>query len=189
MVGTLDGQLWSARTVIFIDARVPDLQTLIDGAQPGEMVFVLAADRDGVQQIADILGANNFVDLAAIHIVSHGTAGEVQLGSTFLNDGNLADHSVQLAQIGSFLAADGDLLLYGCDVAAGDAGKQFIADLSSYTAADVSAATHVVGSADLGGNWTLDASTGPVEASATFTADAPTSFSGALAGTVGGQLR
>jgi hypothetical protein len=73
-------------------------------------------------------------------------------------------------------------------VAAGDAGKQFIADLSSYTGADVAAATHDVGSADLGGSWTLDASTGPIEASAPFTADALTSFSGTLPGTIDGQL-
>ena len=63
MAGTLDGRT-STRAITFIDSRVPDLQALIDGAQPGEMVFVLAAGVDGVQQIADILGANNFVGLA-----------------------------------------------------------------------------------------------------------------------------
>jgi hypothetical protein len=60
MAGTLNGTFASARTIIFIDPRVPDLQALIDGAQPGDMVFVLDAATDGVQQIADILSANNF---------------------------------------------------------------------------------------------------------------------------------
>ncbi|MBV9222004.1 MAG: DUF4347 domain-containing protein, partial [Methylobacteriaceae bacterium] len=49
--------------VVFIDSRVPDLQDLIDNALPGEKVFVLDPNFDGVQQIADILAANNLTDL------------------------------------------------------------------------------------------------------------------------------
>ena len=71
----------------------------IDGAKPGETVFVLDPTRDGVQQIADIISSNNLHDLSAIQIVSHGGEGEVRLGSTVLTDGNLADHAAALGTV------------------------------------------------------------------------------------------
>ena len=85
--------------------------------------------------------------------------------------------------IGAALATDGDLALYACDTAAGDVGRQFIADLSTYTGGvDVAAATHPVGSAEEGGSWTLDAATGALPTSSPFTAAALASFQGVLSG-------
>jgi len=54
--------------LIFIDSRVADLQTLIEGAKPGEQVWVLNPNADGVQQIADVIAANGLHDLAPLHI-------------------------------------------------------------------------------------------------------------------------
>jgi hypothetical protein len=54
---------------------------------------VLNADVDGVQQIADVLQAGGLHDLDSIHIVSHGTQGAVQLGSTVLDTNNLTAHA------------------------------------------------------------------------------------------------
>src|SRR6185312_5786399 len=113
--------------------------------------------RDGVQQIADILAANDLRDLAAIQIVSHGFAGEVELGTAILNDSTLADHADALARIGAALRAGGDIMLYGCDTAGGTTGPQFLADFAAYAGANVAAATHDVGAAARGGSWTLDA--------------------------------
>src|SRR5262249_44286432 len=125
--------------------------------KPGEQVFVLDASHDGLSQIAQILAENDLHDLEAIHIVSHGSAGRVVLGATSIDDNDLASHAEELSRIGASLTANGDLLLYGCDLAQGDAGRQFIADLSRYTQADIAAATHPVGSAELGASWTPDA--------------------------------
>src|SRR5262249_24309112 len=74
----------------------------------------------------------------------------------------------------------GDLLLYGCDVAAGAAGEQCIADLARLTAADVAASTDLTGATALGGNWALEAHTGPIEADNPFTATALAGFLGTL---------
>jgi uncharacterized repeat protein (TIGR01451 family) len=122
----------------------------------------------------------HFRGIASISIVGHGAADQIELGSTLITDGNLAEHSADLATIGASLAPGGDLLLYSCDVASGAAGQQFIADLASFTGADVAAATHPVGSADLGGSWVLDASTGPIEASSPFITASLGNFSGLL---------
>ena len=152
----------AATRAVFIDSSVPDLQDLLAGLAPGEAAFVLDPGSDGLEQIADLLAANKLTGLASISIVGHGSSGAIDLGSTALDDGDLSSHATALAQIGAALADGGDLQLYACDVASGAAGQQFIADLSRFAGnADVAAATHLVGSADGGGSWTLDAAAGP----------------------------
>lgn len=177
--------------VVFVDSRAPDIQLLIDGVGPGGLVYVLDSSSDGVQQIADILSANNLTGLASISIVGHGAPGEIDLGSTVLNDADLADHAAALSAIGAALGAGGDLALYACNTAAGETGQQFIADLSAYAnGIDVAAATHLVGSSDLGGSWTLDVANGaPVSAaSVPFTSAALAGFHGELSSAIDGQL-
>ncbi len=147
--------------VVFIDSRTPDIADLINGALPGEQIFVLDPTQDGLDQIASILKANDLSGLSAISIVGHGAPGEIDRGSTVIDDANLATDAAAISTIGASLAPGGDLALYACDTATGTAGHQFIADLSAYAGGvDVAAATHLVDSADLGGSWTLDASTG-----------------------------
>jgi hypothetical protein len=149
----------SPQRIVFIDARVPDIEDLLNGLQPGEQAFVINPASDGLQQIADILAADDLGDLSSIAIVSHGEAGEIALGSSLVTAGNLAGHASALAAIGAALAPGAVIQLYGCDVAQGPVGQQFINDFSSLTGgAQVEASTHIVGSAALGGSWTLDAS-------------------------------
>jgi hypothetical protein len=168
------------RDVVFIDPQSGDLMGLYGGAKPGDLVFVLDPNKDGVQQIADILAAQDLHDLDAIHIVSHGMEAEVKLGTTVLTDGNLADHADALAAIGKALKPGGDLMLYGCDVAAGSDGQQFIHDLARLTGADVAASTDETGSAALGGDWTLEAATGAITATNPFTDAALANYEGLL---------
>src|SRR5215208_4971915 len=101
------------RQVIFIDPTVSGLQTLLDGVGPDAIAVVLDSSQDGVQQIADYVAANQLSDLSAIQIVSHGSEGSVTLGSTLLNNGNVASYADALAQIGAALASNGDIMLYG----------------------------------------------------------------------------
>jgi hypothetical protein len=171
----------ATRRIIIIDGSVPDLQTLLDGVGADAAVFVLDPDEDGVQQIVGILAANDLSDLSAIQIVSHGSEGSITLGSAVLDQGNIASYADALAQIGDALAPGGDLMLYGCDVAGGTTGQQFIDDLAELTGANVAASTDATGAAALGGDWTLEASTGPIETSAPVTADAQANFDGLLA--------
>ncbi len=168
------------RDVVFIDPQSSDVMGLYGGAKPGDLVFVLDPNKDGVKQIADILAAQDLHDLDAIHIVSHGLEAEVKLGTTVLTDGNLADHADALAAIGKALKPGGDLLIYGCDVAAGSDGQQFIHDIARLTGADVAASTNETGSSDLGGDWTLEAATGAITASNPFTDAALANYEGLL---------
>jgi Ca2+-binding RTX toxin-like protein len=120
--------------------------------------------QDGIAQILAVLRGKT--DLDAIDIISHGSPGSITLGSGVLNNGNLDDYAAQLAQIGRHLGEDADIMLYGCEVAQGKAGQTFIERLAQITGATVAASARLVGAADLGGDWLLEAQTGAMHSSA-----------------------
>ncbi|MBR9971305.1 cadherin-like domain-containing protein [Magnetospirillum sulfuroxidans] len=155
------------REVVFVDSGVTDYQTLVDAARSDVTVVVLDAGSDGLQQISDWLSAHAAETpeggWSAFHFIGHGEAGTVHLGTTVLNDASLTADGQILADIGSALNADGDILLYGCDIAKGETGQNFIANLAVVTGADIVASDDVTGSAALGGDWTLEAATGAIE--------------------------
>ncbi|OPY96809.1 hypothetical protein A5906_00335 [Bradyrhizobium sacchari] len=168
--------------VVFIDCRVSDIDALLNGLAPDEQAFVLNGASDGFAQIAAILKDNGLTGLSSISIVGHGAPGEIEIGSSVIDDADLANDAAALSAIGASLASDGALALYACDTAAGTTGSQFISDLSAYAGGvTVEAATHVIGNADPA-SWTLDASTAPaaVAVDAPFTEQALANFSTTL---------
>jgi Domain of unknown function (DUF4347)/Legume lectin domain/PA14 domain len=165
-------------SLIFIDAAVADAQSLLPALQ-GASVFVLTADRDGVDQITQALA--NYQNLDSIHIVSHGSAATLNLGSSFLGATTLDRYQDQLQQWGRSLTESGDLLLYGCDVAQGAAGLDFVQRLGSATGADVAASQDDTGNAALGGNWIFEATTGAIESPLAFTSDSLDRYASLLA--------
>ncbi len=160
--------------VVFVLDDVQDHQRLVDGVAPGAQVYVLDASRDGLAQMADLLQGRSGID--AIHVLSHGSAGQLDLGTNHLNQGNLAQHSALLSQIGSSLSAEGDLLLYGCQVADGETGLAFVQKLAHATEADIAASTDSTGATARGGDWVLEHQT-----SVTAQPLAISDFSGLLA--------
>ncbi|TAN46501.1 MAG: DUF4347 domain-containing protein [Methylococcaceae bacterium] len=147
--------------ITFIDGSLPGIDTLIAGLPAGASYFVLDKNRDGLQQMVDILA--NYHDLSAIHVISHGAPGSLRLGTAVLDQASLDRYAGPLSSIGQSLAETGDLLLYGCDVAAGDTGKRFIADLARLTGADVAASVDATGAAALGGDWALEEGVGVID--------------------------
>ena len=87
----------------------------------------------------------------------------MQLGSSTITKSNLSLYVKQLAKIGSSLTDTGDILLYGCNVAAGQVGLDFINQFAALTSANVASSTDLTGATALGGNWVLEASTGSIE--------------------------
>ncbi len=148
--------------IAFIDGSMPDAGKLIANVPAGAQVVMLDSSRDGLAQIAGFLAGRSGV--SAIHIISHGSEGELRLGNAVINGANLGSHADELNVIRSVLTANGDILLYGCDVAKGEKGQAFIADLAARTGADIAASTDDTGAAGHGGNWQLEASTGSIEA-------------------------
>ena len=146
--------------IVFVDSSITNWQAIANDIQPGIEVVLFNGDGDGLKEIADYLSADKNVD--AVHIVSHGTSGELVAGTDIVTDANLASYDADLAAISEALRPGGDIMLYGCNVAQGQIGMQFITDLSTLTGDVVAASTDATGSAAEGGNWTLEASTAPV---------------------------
>ena len=152
---------------IVIDASVPDLRGLVrkleHGLAPGAWydLYTLDDQHDGLEQIDAIL-RNYQHDLDALHLVSHGEAGGLQIGSGVLDLDKLRADGLPAWQ--QAFTRYGDLLLYGCDVAAGPRGEAFVQLLHQLTGADVAASTDLSGSADLGGDWNLEFHAGQVDA-------------------------
>ncbi|MBF0584412.1 MAG: DUF4347 domain-containing protein, partial [Magnetococcales bacterium] len=170
--------------IVFIDARVTDVETLRQGVKPGQQVVVLAADRDGVEQIAQVLAQNHTAaegkPFDAIHILSHGREGEVVLGTTVLSSGTLPHYSETLRAWGNSLTGQGDLLFYGCEVGGGSKGALFVSQIARLTGADVAASSDLTGAAQKGGNWTLEVASGKIEADIVFDAATRQGYEGVL---------
>jgi hypothetical protein len=148
--------------IVFIDSAVDDIDEILRDIGPGAEVHILSAATDGVSQIADVLNGRS--DIAAVHIISHGRAGVLELGSSLLTSQSMArEHADELATIAASLGRDADILLYGCDFAAGATGRDAVNLLAALTGADVAASDDVTGAAALGGDWQLEVDRGQIE--------------------------
>src|SRR4028118_780093 len=106
----------SVSTLVFIDSKVEDYQSLISGVSPNAEVIILDETLDGIEQITERLATKQNIE--AIHIISHGSPGSVQLGANTLNSSNIESFGPGLQQWRKALIPGADILLYGCNVAA-----------------------------------------------------------------------
>ena len=147
----------SSKEVVFIDTAVANYQSLVNEVPQGVEVVLLDSSKDGLSQIK--AWAETHKDYDAIHIVSHGSEGQIYLGGLTLNTAAISSRLSDLNAIGAALKDSGDILLYGCSVASGE-GERFINALATATGADVAASDDLTGSAALGGDWTLEKQAG-----------------------------
>ncbi|MGE8616178.1 MAG: tandem-95 repeat protein, partial [Achromobacter spanius] len=156
--------------VYFIDRTVDEADALAQSLPPGAEVHFIEPGVDGVRFMADTLDGRQDVD--AVHILSHGGAGTLQLGTATLTlESMQGEYREVLTQIGSALSADADVLLYGCDFGQGDVGALAVQTLGVITGADVAASLDTTGTATLGGDWTLEHQSGSIEAVAVSAED------------------
>ncbi|PKO57197.1 MAG: hypothetical protein CVU28_00020 [Betaproteobacteria bacterium HGW-Betaproteobacteria-21] len=167
----------TASEIVFVDSGVTNWQQLIGGMRENVQVVVLESGRDGLSQIAEVV--SSLTELSAIHIISHGSEGSLQLAGSSYTASNIEASRANLETIGNALSADGDILLYGCDIGAGSAGEALLSSMSEISRADIAASNNDSGSTDLGGDWLLETETGTIETSALFVAE--TDYSGVLA--------
>ena len=173
--------------LVFVDPRVPDRDQLLAGltgqSADGRRfeVIVLDPTRDGIAQVTAALAERIQVD--AVHFVSHGTDGAVQLGATWLDAKTLGANTDAVAGWGASLKEDADILFYGCDLAATARGRALVDWLAELTKADVAASTDATGNAKLGGDWTLEYRRGQIDATAAADALMQADWQGLLAGT------
>ena len=175
-----DSAAQEVTSIVFVDSSVEDYQQLVDDIDQsgGTQVVLIDSQSDGVDQISDFLSRHSGIE--SIHIVSHGTDGEVRLGNTLLNADTLERYAGQIAAWGSSLTSSADILFYGCDLAATEDGQHVIEALSELTGADVVASDDLTGNAELGGDWDLEYVVGHIETDVIFSVDVQQDWLGTL---------
>ncbi len=168
-----------SETLVLIDPEVKSWEHLAAGVAPSAEVVVLDGTRDGLAQLTSLLTART--RLEAVHIVSHGRPGGVRLGSTWVGVETLESRIDLLSNWFGEREQRPELLLYGCEVGAGEAGATFVSRLSALTGADVAASDDRTGIQSLGGDWLLERSSGPIEASLAFSPAAMAAYPDVLA--------
>ncbi|MCL1466828.1 FG-GAP-like repeat-containing protein [Argonema galeatum] len=166
------------QNIAFIDPTVKDYQSLIAGIVPNTEIVLLDPTRDGVEQITQILADRT--EVSSAHIITHGGEASLQLGTAQLSLANLDEYRASLEQWKNALTPDADILLYGCNVAAGEKGTAFVQSLSQITDADIAASDDLTGSAALGGNWEFEVKTGEIEATLALEAETMASYNSVL---------
>ncbi|MEG4121809.1 DUF4347 domain-containing protein, partial [Microcoleus sp. N9_B4] len=167
------------RSLVFIDSGVEDYESIAAEVLAGQQVVILERTKNGIEQITSEIEkyASTKGAVDSVHIISHGNSGSLQLGSATLNANNLSQYESQLQGWRNALSNQADILLYGCDVAAGS-GSDFVDRLGELTGADIAASTDRTGR---GGNWNLEFAKGDIEAPLALTPEAMADYQGTLA--------
>ncbi|MGB5764798.1 MAG: DUF4347 domain-containing protein, partial [Sedimenticolaceae bacterium] len=155
------------RELIIVDPSVPDYEVLLAdvnavGSEDTRLeVVLLDPQRSGVDQISEILASRS--GLSAIHLISHGSDASIRVGDDTLDLARLQSEPEIFSQWGGALDAEGDILIYGCDVAATAEGEALIEALADVTRADVAASNDLTGHQSQDGDWDLEYRSGQIE--------------------------
>ncbi|MEL6230039.1 MAG: DUF4347 domain-containing protein [Cyanobacteria bacterium J06627_3] len=139
--------------LVAIAPNVPDAHILAEGVLSNTTVLRLTSDTDAIDQITNAL--QQHPQTTSLHIISHGAPGTLYLGETELSLTTLDSYGNQLQQWSS-LANLEQILLYGCQVALGDSGEEFVAKLHVLTNIPLAASHTLTGNITQGGNWQLE---------------------------------
>ncbi|RZL09447.1 MAG: DUF4347 domain-containing protein, partial [Rubrivivax sp.] len=162
------------REIAFVDLSVEGAQDLVKALQSQQAegrdidIVTIAAGEDGLDVITRTLADRHDVD--AVHVFSHGDAQGLQLGTVRLDAAALNARLHDIAGWAQALGDEGDLLLYGCNLAGSADGRALVDNLALLTGADVAASDDLTGSSARGGDWALEYTAGRVDTQAAMRA-------------------
>ncbi|MDC0396801.1 DUF4347 domain-containing protein, partial [Candidatus Pelagibacter sp.] len=146
------------KNIVFIDSQVKDYREITKSFKKSTEVYLINSNEDGFKRISEILKDKN--DINALHLIGHGSVGQIVFGNAFLNNETIDNYKSTLSSIGQSLTTSGDILFYGCNVAGNEKGKLLIKKISEITKADIAASDDVTGK---GGDWYLEKNIGIIE--------------------------
>jgi hypothetical protein len=144
--------------IALIDPTLNDADILAGQVQQqGLTPLFICQDGNPLSQLIEQLNTIGGAD--HLHIFCHAEPGLLHIGSSKIDRTSLTDLATPLQQLGEQIHHG--VLLYGCEVARGNAGQLFVQQLSQLLQRPVAAATEVIGLSENGPNWRLDH--GPIE--------------------------
>ncbi|NBQ98198.1 MAG: DUF4347 domain-containing protein, partial [Microbacteriaceae bacterium] len=164
-----------ARLGKFLDSRDIYVVTSTDKAlndlalqlsESGTQIIQLGADSSLASLVALLKDRAPEAGFRAVHLLGHGSPGQLVIGKDTLSSRNLWRHKQELHQLGGLISNDGDLLIYGCESAKGTSGSRLIEGLSRYTGADVAGSNDTTYADPLHNSrdWQLEVQYGSIEA-------------------------
>ncbi|MEM8831294.1 MAG: DUF4347 domain-containing protein [Cyanobacteria bacterium P01_G01_bin.19] len=156
-VSSSSSEIESNLNIIFVDSQVDSYSNFISEENKAETI-VIDRESDGIAQIT--LALSQYQNVSSIQIISHGSEGRLQIGTTDLSLSNINEYQEELRQWSNYLDQDADLLLMGCKIGS---EIEFIESLSELTTADVAASNNLTGYKDLNGDWQLEINLGEIE--------------------------
>ncbi|WLQ13953.1 tandem-95 repeat protein [Hahella aquimaris] len=169
----------SVNELVILDSAVKDRSALYKGLKPGVQIVEIDTGESGLEQLKKALA--QYSDLAAVHIVSHASDGQVMLGHDVLTAEKLHDEITLFNTLNNSIREGGDLLFYGCNLASGEKGEALLELISGNTHVDVAASNDLTGAENLGGDWELEIQRGHIETEQPFSDIALKDFSSTLA--------
>jgi Domain of unknown function (DUF4347)/Bacterial Ig-like domain len=136
-------------SLVLISDTVANYPALVAGLLSGVEAIVIDSHQDGIEQITQALISHSYSN---IYIIAHGRPGHLEIGDRPLNLETLEAYAPALSR---WFSTPATLSIYGCNVAAGDAGAEFLEKLHRLTGATIAASLQPVGNAALGGTWEL----------------------------------
>ncbi|PIW60180.1 Ig-like domain-containing protein [Shewanella sp. CG12_big_fil_rev_8_21_14_0_65_47_15] len=169
------------RELVIVDGAVTeaDKSVLRRALKPGVQLVELDSSTAGLPQLINVLDGHK--NLAAIHVVSHAEAGVILLGNSRITPETIQQEVHAFALLKGAVREGGDLLFYGCDLAANEAGEELLDIISNKTGLDIAASNNLTGNAELQGDWELEVTRGNIESTLAFSEKALRDFSGVLA--------
>jgi len=149
------------RELFIVDHAVQDKESILESIhRPGAEIVIIQSN--GIAQLTSVL--TKYVDLNAIHIISHAKSGELTIGEEKINKQRLKADPRILSAFEKAMRKGGDLLLYGCELAKSKNGEDFLEIIANETEIDVAASDDLTGNAEYHGDWDLEIRTGDIEA-------------------------
>jgi Domain of unknown function (DUF4347)/RTX calcium-binding nonapeptide repeat (4 copies) len=165
-------------SIVFIDSKVDDYLSLIPGIALEIKIVLLDSGTNALEKITATLQTGEYQE---VHLISHGSPGCLYLGNNQLNLDTLSEYTEILPTWFSRNSKPPTLLLYGCNVAAGDAGAEFIAKLKQLTGAEIAATAKPTGNKALGGDWELERTTAEMDVTLAVDESTRLTYQGVLA--------
>ncbi len=167
-----------ATEILFIDPRVANWRTLAASVGSNVQVIVIDPNRDGLAQVTRALEGRT--GITAVEFLTYGSSGQIELGKSTVTADTLLLHAGEIASWRNSLADNANILFWGCNVGAGTAGQTFLSVMHDLTGVEIGASTDRTGAAALGGNWILEATTGPLLAGIPFSSAALAAYNNVL---------
>lgn len=150
--------------LLVIDEAVDNYQEVLENLdKPNLEIQFIDSTQNGLEQLSSIL--SQYENLDALHIISHGSEGQISLGNALVNSESLSQNEELISQWNASFSENADILIYGCDLAGNANGEDFVNTLASLTKTDVAASDDITG---IGGDAELEYETGTIESNELF---------------------